>query len=119
MTCMTIMDTLGDVLRRRREELGLSLREVEQKAGVSNAYLSQLENRRITQPSPAVLRKLAELYRFSYARLMVLAGHPAVLGKGEKTIFFRTSSGLQEITKEEERELLEYLRFLRMRKTEK
>jgi HTH-type transcriptional regulator, competence development regulator len=112
-------EQLGGVLRLRREELGLSLRQVEDKTGISNAYLSQVENHKIAQPSPSILRKLADLYEISYSRLMGLAGHPAVDDRGRKAVFFRTSSGLKEITRGEERELLDYLRFLRMKRSEK
>src|SRR5437867_2497795 len=104
------METVGEVLRRRREELGVTLREVEDKIAISNAYLSQLENGKISRPSPSVLRKLADFYKVSYARLMELAGHPAITQE-RKAVFFRTSTGLQEITKDEEKELVEYLRF--------
>lgn len=112
------METLGEVLKSRRNQLGLSLREVEKDLGISNAYLSQLENRRITRPSPSVLKKLSDFYNLSYVRLMKLSGHPVVSSK-KRTVFFRTSRGLEEITKEEEKELLEYLRFLRLRRSKK
>jgi len=112
------METLGEVLRKRREQLGLTLRGIEEKIGISNAYLSQVENEKITHPSPSVLQKLADFYSLSYNRLMKLAGHP-VISSNQKTILFRTSAGLEEITKEEEKELLEYLRFLRMRRSKK
>ena len=112
-------ETLGEVLRKRREELALSLRDVEEKSGVSNAYLSQLETRKIVQPSPGVLRKLAELYEISYGRLMELAGHPPIMEKDQRTLFFRTSNGFEEINKEEERALLDYLRFLRMKRSKR
>lgn len=111
------METLGQVLRSRREQLGLSLREVEEKIGVSNAYLSQLESQKITCPSPSVLKKISDFYELSYSRLMRLAGHP--VSGNQQTIFFRTSVGLEEITKKEEKELLEYLKFLRMRRSGK
>ncbi len=113
------METVGEVLKKRREELGVTLREVEDKVAISNAYLSQLENGKISQPSPSVLRKLADFYKVSYARLMELAGHPTVTAKERKAVFFRTSTGLQEITKDEEKELVEYLRFLRLRRSTK
>lgn len=111
------METLGEVLKSRREQLRLSLREVEEKIGVSNAYLSQLESQKITRPSPSVLKKISDFYELSYSRLMRLAGHP--VSGNQKTIFFRTSVGLEEITKKEERDLLEYLKFLRMRRSGK
>jgi transcriptional regulator with XRE-family HTH domain len=112
-------ETLGDVLRKRREELALSLRDVEDKVGVSNAYLSQLENRKIVRPSPSVLRKISELYEISYGRLMELAGHPPIIEKDHRTVFFRTSNGFEEINKDEEKALLDYLRFLRMKRSKK
>lgn len=114
---LKIMEKLGIVLRNRRNQLGLSLRDVEEKASVSNAYLSQIENQKITQPSPSVLRKLSRLYDLSYSRLMNLAGHPIDSELDlEKKVFFKTSRGLEEISREEEQELLRYLRFMRNRK---
>jgi transcriptional regulator with XRE-family HTH domain len=113
------MESLGEVLKRKREELGLSLREVEQRTGVSNAYLSQVENRKITQPSPTILRKLSDAYVLSFDRLMLLAGHPITGGNGQSPVFFRTSRGLEEVTKAEEEKLLDYLRFLRMKSAAK
>ncbi|MEM2160844.1 MAG: helix-turn-helix transcriptional regulator [Candidatus Nitrosotenuis sp.] len=106
------MEKLGDVLKRRRDQLGLSLRDVEEKAQVSNAYLSQVENHKITQPSPTVLSKLSETYDLSFQRLMSLAGHPLDI-KNDDKIFFKISRGLEEITADEEKELLRYLRFIR------
>ena len=111
------IDNLGDVLKKRREEIKLTLREVEERTGVSNAYLSQLENQKIRKPSPKVLKKLADTYGLSYAYLMNLAGYPVATVQDSKRIFFRTSHGLKDITKEEEKELLDYLRFIRMRRT--
>lgn len=111
-------DRLGNILRKRRDEIGLSLRQVEEKTGISNAYLSQLENHKIAKPSPLVLKKLADFYGLSYIRLMQLAGYPPISKKAH-AIVFRTSSGLEEITPEEEKELLEYLKFIRMRRLEK
>jgi transcriptional regulator with XRE-family HTH domain len=112
------METLAEVLRTRRESLRLSLRGVEEKTGISNAYLSQLENRKITRPSPSVLKKLADVYALSYSRLMHLAGHPVAGASGTKAAFRRTSI-FDKITKDEEKELLEYLTFLRTRRSGK
>src|SRR5712692_7068069 len=97
-TIFTIMEKLGDVLRKTREQLRISLRDVEEKTHISNAYLSQLENHKITQPSPSILRKLAQYYELSYSRLMDLAGHPTDI-KNENRVYFRTSYGLEELSK--------------------
>jgi len=108
------MERLGDVLRQRRKTLGLTLREAAQKAGVSNPYLSQIETHKILSPSPSVLKKLSDLYSIPYNRLLELAGHPPA--SNSRPIVFRTSTGYMEITRQEEKQLREYLQFLRMRR---
>ena len=108
------METLGNFLKKKREDLGLTLRDVEKKTTISNAYLSQLENHKITQPSPTILKQLSKVYGTSYPRLMEVAGYP--LDNDDNKIMMRTSKGLEDITQEEEKELLDYLRFLRHRR---
>src|SRR5436190_1775110 len=65
---------VGRVLRRAREYLRLSLREVERRIGRSNAYLSQIERGVIKQPDPVVLLELADLYRLDFMTLAQWAG---------------------------------------------
>jgi DNA-binding transcriptional regulator YiaG len=49
--------TIGPYLKSLREAKGLSLREVEAKTGVSNAFLSQIESGKVKRPSPVMLYK--------------------------------------------------------------
>jgi transcriptional regulator with XRE-family HTH domain len=114
---MVMSDMLGSCLKRSRKETGLTLRDVEEKTGISNAYLSQLENQRIANPSPQILHKLADCYDISYEHLMELAGYPVEVSN-KKRVLFRASGKSEEITPEEEKELLNYLRFLRMKRRE-
>ncbi|HEY7465290.1 MAG TPA: helix-turn-helix domain-containing protein [Dehalococcoidia bacterium] len=53
---------LGGYLRLTRTLVGLSLRKAAAKAGVSAAYLSQLEAGAVREPSPRVLYGLAKAY---------------------------------------------------------
>lgn len=53
------MEDLGSRLRSIREEQGLSMSEVARRAGISKAYLSQLENGDSQHPSYEVLGRLA------------------------------------------------------------
>lgn len=46
-----------------RKNKGLTLRQVEESTGISNAYLSQLENGKIKSPSYNTIRKLVSFYR--------------------------------------------------------
>ncbi len=108
---------LGPVLRSRREDLRLTLRDVERKTGLSNAYLSQIENGKITQPAPAVLAKLAEIYDLPYNQLMEFAGHPSQVDSDKRTIVFKRIGKTEELSRDEEEELVRYLAFIRSRRS--
>jgi transcriptional regulator with XRE-family HTH domain len=110
----------------------MSLREVEEASErkVSNAYLSQLETGRITNPSPAILHEISQVYESrlpktagvacSYEKMMELAGHirPSPQPAAKKGSRLPTFAA-EELTPEEEDELLKYLAFIRMRKGKK
>jgi HTH-type transcriptional regulator, competence development regulator len=66
---------LGNLLRSARDLKDVSLREVEKRIKVSNAYLSQIESGSIAEPSPHILRKLADYYDLNYMELMAAAGY--------------------------------------------
>ena len=66
---------LGDELRRRREEMGLSLREIERRSGLNSGYLSQLERNEIANPKPAILQRLAPAYEAPFTVIMQWAGY--------------------------------------------
>ena len=108
---------LGVVLADLRTAKGLSLREVEEATdkAVSNAYLSQLENGKIKKPSPNVLHSLAEVYAVPYEALMEKAGYllPSEDGGGRRKRL--AAFAIDDLTAEEEEELLKYLAFLRSR----
>lgn len=108
---------LGALLADLRTAKGLSLREVEEASGkaVSNAYLSQLENGKIRKPSPHVLHSLANVYGVPYETLMEKAGYllPSENGRGHRKRL--AAFAIDDLTAEEEEQLLGYLAFLRSR----
>ncbi len=108
---------LGSYLKQARENASLTLREVENEAGISNSYLSQIENNKIQNPSPKLLFSLAELYNVDYDFILDLAGYPSS-SKNEKPKH-RTSNIFNDISEEEERELTDYLLFLRSKRQKK
>lgn len=61
---------LGQKIRQLREEKKLSLNGLADKAGISKAYLSQLENDVSKQPSAEVLRKIASVFSMTIADLL-------------------------------------------------
>jgi transcriptional regulator with XRE-family HTH domain len=110
-------NVLGGVLADLRKAKGLSLREVQEatNGAVSNAYLSQLEHQKIKKPSPNVLRSLAKVYGVPYETLMERAGYlmpetDAQDGRRRLAVL-----AIDDLTAEEEEELLKYLAFLRYR----
>jgi HTH-type transcriptional regulator, competence development regulator len=69
------MNALGTYLHNARKERRLSLKKVERLAGVSNAYLSQLERGRRNPPHPGILKKLAKVYEVPLNELLAAAGY--------------------------------------------
>ena len=114
------MQELGEELTRLRKESGLTLRSVEAAIGVSNAYLSQLENGKIKTPSPNTLYKLSQLFGGSYETLMAKAGYP--VPQTPKQVVPETASRLaarvSDVSPSEADALVDYLKFLRQRRTE-
>jgi len=96
---------------------GLSLRQVEEATdkAVSNAYLSQLENGKIQKPSPNVLHSLAAVYAVPYEALMEKAGYLLPSDKSAGRRRRLAAFAIDDLTAEEEEELLKYLAFLRSR----
>ena len=106
--------TLGESLKKARQMSKFSLREVEELTGISNAYLSQVENDKIKKPSANILHKLATLYGFDFELLLEAAG---IVTRKDRENNIKTLAGSalysKNLTAEEEEKLSEYLAFLR------
>ena len=115
---MTSTQTLGAALKVARELKKLSLRDVEQACGMSNAYLSQVENDKARKPSPFFLHKLSKLYSIDYETLMTAAGYlDRTPREGQpKTLAGAALFGQEKLTAEEEEELARYLAYLRTKR---
>jgi transcriptional regulator with XRE-family HTH domain len=64
---------IGSFIRTQREAAQVSVRQLAEKAGVSNPYLSQIE-RGLRKPSADVLNQIAKALRVSAEVLYVKAG---------------------------------------------
>lgn len=111
--------TLGEYLASIRNDRKMSLRAVEEKTHkqVSNAYLSQIETGKIQQPSPNILNALADLYGIAFEALMEKAGYiSAASNRTLKSRHGRVATFAEHnLTPSEERELMQYLEFIRRR----
>lgn len=86
----------GKYLNEVRKEKGLTIRQIETYSGVSNSYLSQLENGKKGIPSPSILKKLSKALKVDYNSLMIKAGY---LDENEKITVNETE--LADLMKEE------------------
>jgi len=69
------MPGFGEYLKLLRDKQRMSLRHVERRTGVSNAYLGQIEQGKRPPPHPSILKKLAPVYDVPVYELMRVAGY--------------------------------------------
>jgi len=94
---------LGSFIKSQREAAQVSVRQLAERAGVSNPYLSQIE-RGLRKPSAEVLSQIARALRLSAEVLYVRAGilEPGVVSKVNDAIV-----GDVSITERQKRVLLD------------
>lgn len=114
------METLGKTLKSTRENVSLTLKDVENATGISNAYLSQLENEKIKKPSASILYKLANVYKIDLNVLLHAAG---IIEKNDdnepqKQTFFEKEIAFykDKLTDEEAQDVVDFIKFLRYKK---
>ena len=99
---------IGSFIRTQREAAEVSVRQLAERAGVSNPYLSQIE-RGLRKPSAEVLSQIAKALRMSAEVMYVRAGilEPAQAGRVQDAIVGDTA-----ISERQKRVLLDiYLSF--------
>jgi transcriptional regulator with XRE-family HTH domain len=114
------METLGSTLKNARKAIGFTLRQVEESTGISNAYLSQLENDKIKSPSANILYKLSSLYKIPLNDLLGNAGIIENEKKSESSDHDEFMSNIafssEDLTPDERKEVLKYLKFINSQK---
>ncbi len=65
----------GSYMRTLRKQRGLTLKQVERAAEVSNAYVSQFERGLRNPPHPDILNRLAKVYEVPVRDLLIEAGY--------------------------------------------
>lgn len=94
----------GRRLRSVREKSGDSLRKIEARSGLNSGYLSQLENGKITHPSPSVLQKVATGYELRFSDLLKWTGYVEEAEQPvgpNQAVAFSSVAGLGEPSDEE------------------
>lgn len=66
----------GKYLKEMRKNASISTHKLAEISGVSQSYISHLENgRKSKAPSPEILKKLADAYKCPYIHLLAKAGY--------------------------------------------
>jgi transcriptional regulator with XRE-family HTH domain len=101
---------LGSFIKSQREAAQVSVRQLAERAGVSNPYLSQIE-RGLRKPSAEVLSQIAKALRLSAEVLYVRAG---ILEPGEVSQVNDAIVGDVSITERQKRALLDIYSSFRL-----
>ena len=105
---------LGQELSEARSQAGATLEAVATPANISVAYLRKLEHGNVNNPSPRVLRRLAEVLDISYGRLMALAGYLLPdEGVNVPTVLLE-----QDLSDEEWRAVAAFVRYLKAQRSD-
>jgi HTH-type transcriptional regulator, competence development regulator len=112
---------LADELRRIRGIRGVSLRQLEELTGISNAYLSQLETGKAEKPAPAVLYKLAKVFNVPYEALLEAAGYltPSDTKTAKKPSAMQAALLSAKLSLDEQKQVADFISFLRSKRPKK
>ena len=92
-------DTLGKVISNRREELGISQRELAKKVKISNSTVSRLENDDKITPDNNTLKAISEVLQIDYNYLLAL--NKQIDDEPEIRIIQRAARNMDQGKKEE------------------
>lgn len=83
------MNNFGIYLKNLRIQRGLSLKNVEEKLGISASYIHRLESGNRTNPSAQVIKMLSEFYKVKDYELLELTSINAVMPKLDDSLYVR------------------------------
>ncbi len=98
---------VGDRIRQRREEKGITAAELARRADIAKSYLSEIESSNASRPSGAVLYRLAEALGTTIADLLEKEVQPVTREVPESLKRFAEEDGLIP----EDVEMLSRIRF--------
>lgn len=97
------MNELGILLRRLRNEAGLSLKDVYKISGISDSKLNRIENNiNASETAPSILRVLSKLYNVNLVELYLVAGY---LDAEALSSYERTFRGVELLTDDEKQHI--------------
>lgn len=98
-------ETLGTVIKRKRTEIGLTLRDLAEKADVHYATINRIENGQIKVVDSEIITKIAEQLHLDRMYLLSLNG--AGIEDGDIRIIARAAN---QMSAEQRQKMMEMLR---------
>lgn len=113
-------ETLGKLIRARRDVLGLSAQKAARRASMSTAYLLRLEEDQTVKPSPMMLNKVGAALGIDYVELMRRAGYLIGASKTtSKKVDATTFALFGDLSETELDDVTEYIRWRRGQRDQK
>lgn len=98
-------ETLGTVIKRKRTEIGMTLRDLAEKADVHYATINRIENGQIKVVDSEIITKIAEQLHLD--RLYLLSLNGAGIEDGDIRIIARAAN---QMSAEQRQKMMEMLR---------
>lgn len=102
---------IGEVIKQRRRDKGLSLTELADRAGIAKSYLSAIERNIQGNPSIQVLEKISKVLGISVQTLLLNPADDAAMELDKEWIELTKELMDSGISKEQFREWLEFQRW--------
>ncbi|MBR0388031.1 MAG: helix-turn-helix transcriptional regulator [Clostridia bacterium] len=98
-------ETMGQVIKRKRQQIGMSLRELAKEAGVSHVTIMRIEDDKFNMVDPAILTAIADALHLD--RLFLLSLNGAGVQDEDIRIIARAAG---KMSQEQRRQMLDLLR---------
>jgi len=98
-------ETMGQVIKRKRQQIGMSLRELAKEAGVSHVTIMRIEDDKFNMVDPAILTAIADTLHLD--RLFLLSLNGAGVQDEDIRIIARAAG---KMSQEQRRQMLDLLR---------
>lgn len=114
------MTTIGEYIKEKRTEKGMSQRELAQAANLSNAEISRIESGMRKQPSPDVLKNISAALNIFCEKLYAVAGYidenPDMPEALPQIVLPTGHLDISDLTEEELEDVKKYIEFLKSKR---
>lgn len=104
------MSELGNFIKEKRAARELSIRKLAELAGISHTEIKRIEDGVRKQPSPQVLRAIAEALNVSYDDIMASAGY---IDSPANILVTAKIKDMDDLTEEEVSKVEDYINFIK------